>query len=534
MKTALDLTNKDAPKDYRRLDISQIEPYDRNPRTLPNPKSRELKASLRASRGYHGVLQVTRRPGSEIYMVEQGGNTTLALLKELLTETEDNSFRFVTVDISDWSGDFVVMLQHYRENNVRGDLSFGERSREMVALYHQYCEDLAPEDGSKTAVQFLSELADQFGVSCAKSNFSLYRYTAETLAGVMPFLVLRTRLTRAQAVAIRTLHTKIRTVWCEKKVGTKHEFDEVFFGNLTRIDKGLEKTFAGDVADDPTTSVSLDETDLISALQNEFVRSESGDCTFSQAGVWITAALQSGPAIVRQASTDEPEDESQKENSEMLHSPAGYAANRAADTSTRPTNTRESNTAQSANPDGDDVTSSGPPLFPEEALSPPNDGDDVSALRRKAYGYASRIAVRNDITDIVVSVPDVGFGYLVTDAHDDVLQPAMGAISYAASAWWALAAGCALSTTPEAIRDRYMPEGSFLRTALDQNNAGLLTQSLPFQSFDQSGCVWTALKAKDFLDYLTIQRIHKAIATTAHGRFDLWTTPPTTSQGDGK
>ena len=521
MEAAPNHTSEAATNDYRKLDIGQIEPYDRNPRFLPNPKRKDLKASLRASRGFRGVLPVTRRPGAKTYIVQKGGNTTLSLLKELFSETKDDAYRFVAVDISDWTGDFEVMIEHYRENNIRGDLSFGERSQEMVALFRQYCDDLGSESEPPTATQFLSHLADAFGITLAKSNFSLYRYAAETLEGAMPFLVRRTRFTRAQATSIRTLQTRIRMVWRDKGVGTRQEFDEIFFAHLTRIDEGLEETFAGDVEDDPTTTIEFDEADLVSALQNEFTRSEAVDCTFSEAGVWIKAALRAGPETVGGEADD------------ALERTASSAPfERGVDASRHATTAANGETGPEDHPPGDepdadsDVSQVTHGDGLAETLSPPTDHDDLIALRRKSFGYASRIAARNSLQDLLVQVPDIGFGYLIADAHEDVLQPASGALSHRAAAWWALAAGCSLSITPETVRDRHMPEDSFLRTALDQGNLELLVHSLPFQSFDQSGRLWSAMKVKDWSDYLVIQKIYKAITSAAHGHSNLWESNP--------
>lgn len=523
MTAALNPAPERMTDDYRKLDIGQIEPYDRNPRYLPNPKTKELEASLRASGGLDGVLAVTRRPGADAYMVFEGGNTTLTLLKKLYAETKDERYRYVTADIRPWSGDFDVMARHYRENNIRGDLSWGERSLEMLALYRQYCEEGASGGAKPTVARFCSHISERFGISCAPSHFSLYKFTAGSLAEAMPFLVRRTRFTKAQAVAIRTRYSKIKAAWCDKGAGTAEEFDEVFFGLLARQDKALEKTFAREIADDPAglPDISYSDDDLISGLQNEFARSENIDCTYAQAGVWISAAMQNEPKIIRQeafraddnALTGSGARTSLQErptlNSKLAASPA------------QKTETKGATEAGGENADLE-ATPSSVPSAPSTVLSPLKDGDDLPSLRRKAYGYASRIALRNHLQDVVVALPDIGLGYLLTEVHDDLTNPAADGASSSVVAWWALAAGCALSMTPEAVRDRLMPEDSFLRTALDQGNIELLAQGSPFQSFDQSGRFWAAMKEKDWSDYLAIQKLFRAMTTAARGLNNLW------------
>lgn len=61
--------------------LDEIQPYDRNPRQQPNRAYELIKASIEA-RGFRGVLPITRRPGEAHYRVAEGGNTTLAILKQ--------------------------------------------------------------------------------------------------------------------------------------------------------------------------------------------------------------------------------------------------------------------------------------------------------------------------------------------------------------------------------------------------------------------------------------------------------------------
>ena len=59
-----------------KLPIDQVEKYDRNPRRVKNPEYDSILESLRAN-GQDEALTVTRRPGSENYMIKRGGNTRL-------------------------------------------------------------------------------------------------------------------------------------------------------------------------------------------------------------------------------------------------------------------------------------------------------------------------------------------------------------------------------------------------------------------------------------------------------------------------
>lgn len=62
--------------------LDQLKPYDLNPRVTRNPKYEEIKASIR-QRGLDAPPSITRRPGETHYRVRNGGNTRLAILREL-------------------------------------------------------------------------------------------------------------------------------------------------------------------------------------------------------------------------------------------------------------------------------------------------------------------------------------------------------------------------------------------------------------------------------------------------------------------
>ncbi|MGH8524173.1 MAG: ParB family protein, partial [Gammaproteobacteria bacterium] len=73
------------------LTIEEICEYDHNPRHEPNEAYDRIKHSIR-QRGFRGTLTVTRRPGDRHYMVAEGGNTVLRIVKELHEKTQDPKF----------------------------------------------------------------------------------------------------------------------------------------------------------------------------------------------------------------------------------------------------------------------------------------------------------------------------------------------------------------------------------------------------------------------------------------------------------
>lgn len=71
--------------------LGQLRPYDHDPRVTRNPAYEDIKASIR-ERGLDAPPAITRRPGEPHYIIRNGGNTRLAILRELWSETKDEQF----------------------------------------------------------------------------------------------------------------------------------------------------------------------------------------------------------------------------------------------------------------------------------------------------------------------------------------------------------------------------------------------------------------------------------------------------------
>src|SRR3546814_19616167 len=71
--------------------LDQLRPYDHDPRMKRNSAYDEIKASIR-ERGLDASPALTRRLGAEHYIIRNGGNTRLAILRELWSEPKDARF----------------------------------------------------------------------------------------------------------------------------------------------------------------------------------------------------------------------------------------------------------------------------------------------------------------------------------------------------------------------------------------------------------------------------------------------------------
>lgn len=109
--------------------LDQLRPYEHDPRVKRNPAYEDIKASIR-ERGLDAPPAITRRPGETHYIIRNGGNTRLAILRELWSETRDERFFRISCQFRPWPdrGEIVALTGHLAESELRGGLTFIERA----------------------------------------------------------------------------------------------------------------------------------------------------------------------------------------------------------------------------------------------------------------------------------------------------------------------------------------------------------------------------------------------------------------------
>jgi len=118
-----------------------LRPYELDPRLTRNPLYEEIKASIR-QRGLDAPPPITRRPGADHYIIRNGGNTRLAILRDLWSVTKDERFFRIGCLFRPWPerGEIVALTGHLAENELHGGLSFIERAlgvEKVRELYEQ-------------------------------------------------------------------------------------------------------------------------------------------------------------------------------------------------------------------------------------------------------------------------------------------------------------------------------------------------------------------------------------------------------------
>lgn len=194
----------DADDSFSILPIGEIDLYEHNPRTGPNPRYDDIRASIMAD-GITNPLTVTRRPESSRYHPYGGGNTRLAIAKELQANG-DARFDTLRVVVKVWPGHANVISAHLAENEMRGDISFWEKAQGVASFKtaHETEHDVVLSTGDLG--RELKAHGINFGVRVIQ-NFS---FAVEHLSPVGPWLkakevneIIRPGMAGAMAVATK-------------------------------------------------------------------------------------------------------------------------------------------------------------------------------------------------------------------------------------------------------------------------------------------------------------------------------------------
>jgi ParB family protein of integrating conjugative element (PFGI_1 class) len=168
----------------RTLHPNQILPYDRNPRQQRNPAYDSLKASIRA-RGFEGILVVTKRPGDNRYMLAAGGNTSLAIIRELLEEIPDDPrWQSLRVLETKWPGEAAVLAAHLIENDARGEISFWDKACGVSTLK----AEIEKANGRLLSAAELHREAERMGAKYGVRTIQYLLFAVENLAPIGPWL----------------------------------------------------------------------------------------------------------------------------------------------------------------------------------------------------------------------------------------------------------------------------------------------------------------------------------------------------------
>ena len=214
--------------------LDQLRPYDHDPRKKRNPAYEDIKASIR-ERGLDAAPAITRRPGEDHYIIRNGGNTRLAILRELWSETKEERFFRISCLFRPWPsrGEVVMLTDHLAENELRGGLTFIER-----ALGVEKAREFYEQESGTTLSQ--SELARRLaadGFPVQQSHISRMNDAVRYLLPAIP-TVLYGGLGRHQVERLSVMRKACLLAWERYAKGRTliQDFDDFFQEVLSQLD----------------------------------------------------------------------------------------------------------------------------------------------------------------------------------------------------------------------------------------------------------------------------------------------------------
>ena len=228
--------------------LDQLQPYDLNPRVTRNPRYDDIKDSIR-ERGLDSPPAITRRPGEPHYLIRNGGNTRLAILRELWTETRDEHFFRIPCLFRPWPerGEIIALTGHLAENELQGGLTFIER-----ALGVEKARELYEIESGETLSQ--TELARRLtadGYPIPQPHISRMQDAVTYLLPAIP-TVLYGGLGRPQIERLSALRKSSATVWNTRSEGQSLNIDfaTLFHDVLASFDHTADGFSVGRVQDE--------------------------------------------------------------------------------------------------------------------------------------------------------------------------------------------------------------------------------------------------------------------------------------------
>ncbi len=215
--------------------LDQLRPYDHDPRKKRNPAYEDLKASIR-ERGLDAAPAITRRPGEGHYIIRNGGNTRLAILRELWSETKDERFFRISCLFRPWPsrGEVVMLTGHLAENELRGGLTFIERALGVEKAREFYEQ----ESGAALSQSELARRLAADGFPVQQSHISRMNDAVRYLLPAIP-TVLYGGLGRHQVERLSVMRKACMLAWERYAKGRTllvQDFDDFFQEVLSQFD----------------------------------------------------------------------------------------------------------------------------------------------------------------------------------------------------------------------------------------------------------------------------------------------------------
>jgi len=505
-----------------RLEVTCIKAYDRNPRRSENPEYDRIKASIRAD-GMDQPLVVTCRPGETDYVVGAGGNTRLHILQALYQETGDERFRWVDCLFKPWHQESDVLLAHLRENDLRGGLSFIDKAQAVFEAKTLLEEEMAIDSLSQ---RHLETILRERGYSLSHGLISQMGYAVHTLLPVIP-CALKSGLGRPQVERIRALDRAARYIWNKRKLGDDESFGVVFAALCERYDgpewdiELLRNAIEIEIAEELEVSIQAIRIELDAQLLGREIEipilenDHDADAPEERDDAPVVSLVK-GKSVAE----DQNIGDSRGNNSDA-------ASKREAFPSQRPSlvNVPDASEEASEEHPDDSIEARADSIESSITLSQPVT-TDLKSLRARAWTLAARLAQRNGIGGLVAPLSGKGLGFILRDVPDSSLTDQLDAdtLGQVSMLWWHLAACAEMTVAPLDAVITTLSDDSILRRALENQDAGLLFNSVWTLDPGHTGYrLWRQLGEHDWQDLLNLMDTYRRIRRAAEAsQARLW------------
>lgn len=256
--------------------LDDVVAFKDNPRQTKNPLYDEIKESIR-NRGLDHSPNVTRQQPTDKYMIKDGGNTRLQILRELWEETGDEKFYRLDLMFHPWTSDLDVLIGHMIENEMRGGMIFIERAIAARKIKNQ----IKGEEGKELSIRELAKRITEMGWSMDQANLGQMLYAEELLLSVIP-KALWSGIGIDRVKKIRKLLDCCCTYWEAVSTPEEGDFDLIWRPVFTKLDgegfdvAAAEYQLCGEMAqrmDGPVMSVTAQIQGLLEGIKGiELIR----------------------------------------------------------------------------------------------------------------------------------------------------------------------------------------------------------------------------------------------------------------------
>lgn len=216
-QTAMNLNDKPHMNGgmFMNLPVAEIELFDKNPRRRHDAAAyAAIKESVRAT-GIQQPVHVTQRPGEGHYVLAQGGNTRLQIMRELYQETGEDRYCTIPCFYIAYPGETELQIAHLIENEQRAEMCFWDKA----CAYAEVRDIFQDDSDKKLSLRELEVMFGTAGLVISYQALNLFFFASDSLQELGRYAY---ELSNAKVAEIKKMHTSMAEA--AKKAGEADGF----------------------------------------------------------------------------------------------------------------------------------------------------------------------------------------------------------------------------------------------------------------------------------------------------------------------